>query len=189
MLGIFSAAAEQGPDASRLAARLELLRRGGVYLESTENALEVYAGGWKVRRFPARILEVSRGKATGVSQVEELMPLDPTPTAIIDSEKIASESGNTDSDVSTLDQIIGVDKMPETYLAYFDDGSIWVVNPGEWIGLSRLWRKGELQFRMARYLFRRAVDLEGFKISFLSMDPESAQHLYWILEERIPVVQ
>lgn len=189
MLSLFAGAVEEPADLPRLSARVELLKQGGVYLESTSDALEVYAGGWKVQRFPATILEISRGKPAGASQVEELAPLVPAPSAVIDSEKVAAESSDTNSDVSTLDQIIGVDKMPDTYIAYFDDGTIWVVNPGDWVGFGRLWEKGKLQLRMARHLFRQALDLEGFKICFLSMDPASAQHLYWILEEGTPVVQ
>ncbi len=188
LLSLFSGG-DQDPDPARLSARLELLRHGGVYVESTGDALEVYAGGWKVQRFPARIVEITRGKPAGVSQVDELVPLEPAPAAIIDSEQVAAEAGDTDADVSTLEQIIGVEKMPETFVAYFDDGSIWVVNPGDWVGFSRLWKKGELQLKMARHLFWQAVELEGFRISFVSLDPDSARRLYWILEDGMPVVQ
>lgn len=189
LLSLLPASAEQGPDPARLSARLELMKQGGVFLESTGDALEVFAGGWKVQRFPARIVEISRGKPVGTSEVEELTPVKPVPDVVIDSADVAGEAGNTDADVSTLDQIIGVDKMPDAYVAYFDDGSIWVVNPGQWLGLSRLWRKGKLQFRMADRLVHQVIGEKGFKISFVSMEPEAARRLYWILEEGMPIVQ
>ncbi len=189
LLSLFSASAEPGPDPARLSARLDLMKQGGVFLESTGDALEVFAGGWKVQRFPAQIVEIERGKPVGASEIEELTPIKPVPDVVIDSEEVAAEAGDTDADVSTLDQIIGVDKMPDAYVAYFDDGSIWVVNPGHWLGFSQLWRKGKLQFRMAGRLVHRVIDEKGFKISFVSMEPAAARRLYWILEEGMPVVQ
>jgi hypothetical protein len=189
VLSLFSAPSEQGPDPARLSARLQLMKQGGVFLETTNDGLEVFAGGWKVQRFPAHVIEISRGKPAGVSQVEALTPVKPVPNVVIDSEEVAEEAGDTNADVSTLDQIIGVDKMPESYVAYFDDGSIWVVNPGDWLGVSRLWRKGKLQFQVVSRLVREIIDREGFKVSFVSMDPAAARHLYWILEGQMPVVQ
>jgi hypothetical protein len=189
LLSLSTASAEQGPDPARLSARLHLMRQGGVFLESSGDALEVFAGGWKVKRFPAHIVQISRGKPSGTSQAAELAPVNPVPAVVIDSAEVAGEAEDTDADVSTLDQIIGVDKMPDAYVAYFDDGSIWVVNPGDWFGFSRLWRKGKLQFHMAARLVRQVIDEQGFRITFLSMDSAAARHLYWILDEQVPVVQ
>ncbi|MFZ0427589.1 MAG: hypothetical protein WAO20_05705 [Acidobacteriota bacterium] len=189
LLSLLSAPNEEAPTPARLSARLELMRQGGVFLESTDDALEVYAGGWKVQRIPARILEISRGKSVAAGQVRELVPLVPVPAVIIDSEEVAADAGDTNADVSTLDQIIGVDKMPDSYLVYFDDGSIWIVNPGSWFGISRIWRKGKLQFQVARQLADQVIGRDGLRLSFLTMDEASARHLYWILEEGLPVLQ
>jgi hypothetical protein len=181
------AAADAGP--SLLSHRLALIREGHIFLEVEEDAIAIYVAGWKVKEFPVSAHQIAIGDRSEVTSVADVIPLNPPRRIVLDSAVLAEEAQDTSADVSSLDQIIGVDDMPEIYLVKFDDGTVWMVNFEGWQGLAKAWKKSRLQWQTlldaTGGLFHKGI----VRARFLEMPPDTARELYWVLEKEMKVLQ
>ena len=121
--------------------------------------------------------------------VDEVVPLNPPRRVVLDSAALAEQAQDPSADVGSLDQIIGVDEMPDVYLVRFDDGSVWLVNFQGWRGFVEAWAKSRLQFgvllKEADRLFRDGK----VRARFLEMSNDSARELFWVLEKGMKTLQ
>ncbi len=186
LAGLADAAAA---DPSALSQRLALIKEGHRFLEVEEESIAIYVAGWRVKEFPALIHQVAIGEGNEVTVVDEVIPLDPPRRVVLDSAAMAEEAQDTSADVSSLDQIIGVDEMPEMYVVKFDDGTIWMVNFEGWRGLSAAWKKSRLQLRLLLDVAGRLLRDGSVRARFFEIPPKSARELFWVLENGMKILQ
>ena len=184
-----SPAAAADADPSLLSDRLALIKEGHPFLEVEADAIVLYVAGWKVKEFPVSAHQVAIGDRSEVTAVADVIPLNPPRRLVLDSAVLAEEAQDTSADVSSLDQIIGVDEMPETYLVKFDDGTIWMVNFEGWQGLAQTWKKSRLQWQTLVDATGRLFHEGSVRARFLEMPSGSARELYWVLEKEMKVLQ
>lgn len=176
-------------DPSVLSQRLSLIKEGHPFLEVEEAAIGIYVAGWKVKELPASIHQIAIGERSEVTSVAQVIPLNPPRRVVLDSAVLAEEAQDTSADVSSLDQIIGVDEMPEIYMVNFDDGTVWMVNFQGWQGLSKAWKKSRLQWQLLLDASGRLFHEESVRARFLEMPSDSARELFWVLEKDVKVLQ
>jgi len=167
--------------------RLELAKAGIVFLERQDDGISVMASGWEVRRLSSRFYRLGVDRVPAIAHVSAVVPMIPPPSSVIDINSAEFSSG-ADGSVSTLEMIIGVDKMPSDYVVSFDDGSVWLVESNEWSGISDTLKKRSFQMRVLRDLFRRWWSDAPFDATFVLMDSDSARHLFWILQPGFSVI-
>jgi hypothetical protein len=176
-------------EVDRLRARLALVREGVLFLELREDALSLQAAGWEVKRIPATSLGWGKRRPIGVSRVKDLQSARPIPETVMDSSRLA-EAEDVTASVSTLDQIIGVEEMPDTFLVRFEEGGLWLVEPGGWVGPRQWLGDRLLSWKVLGYLLGALIRGERLEVLFVTTDRESARRIFWILRHSdLPVIR
>lgn len=176
-------------ESSVLSDRLALIKEGNPFLELGEETIAIYVAGWKVKEFAATIHQITVGERTGVTAVDEVIPLSPPRRVVLDSAVLAQEAADPTGDVASLDQIIGVDEMPSIFLVRFDDGTVWLVNFRGWQGFSNAWSKSRLQWQVLLDVSGRLFRDGRARTRFVEMEPQNARELFWVLEKGMKTLQ
>lgn len=169
---------------ARLKLRIELARKNSLFLEHRADAVEVLAAGWKLKRFAHTGVQVGRHSPPRLTRVVEVVPLEPPPQKVLDVG--SAEAPDPSGTAGSLEDIVGVEEMPDIFVVRFDDGTTWLVESERWPGV-RLWaRKRILRLRLEWANFRAG---HPSSLWFMRTDPISARHLYWILQKDFQVIQ
>ncbi|GAB4111454.1 MAG: hypothetical protein Kow001_12900 [Acidobacteriota bacterium] len=169
---------------ARLKLRIELARKNSLFLEHRADAVEVLAAGWKLKRFGHTGFQVGRYRPPRLTRVVEVLPLEPPPQKVLDVG--SAEAPDPSGTAGSLEDIVGVEQMPDIFVVRFDDGTTWMVEGERWPGLWLWARKRLLRLRLEWANLRAE---HPAPLWFMKTEPASARHLYWILQKDFQVIQ
>lgn len=175
-------------DAELLRSHIALAKERRAYLQLEEGAILVYVKGVKLERLPVRrVLGPSPG--TSVARVTARVSAVPLPKVVVDSEEVAAAAEKDRlGSVSSLDEIVSVNDMPETYMVELSDGSTWYVTSEEWTGVVDWTLKKLFQYRVAFRSAREWITHDGAALTVLNVEPRIARRLFWLLREDMGVI-
>lgn len=175
---------EVHPEAARLQIRTQLAREARLYVELKASSVTVSAAGWDQMEFTQAAEWSGPKRPIRLTKVSEVEPLQPPPERVLDvGDMSAPDPSGT---ASSLEDIVGVDQMPEIFLVRFDDGTAWLVRSEDWGGWGNRVRGNWLQLKL---LVSQWLAEDPAPLVFLATDAVSARHLYWLLQKDFPVIQ
>lgn len=176
--------AAEHPEAARLRLRSELSRQNKLFVEHRADAVEVLAAGWKLKRFRHDGLRYGPDRPVRLTQVAEVNPLAHPPERVLDVGSM--EAPDPSGTAGSKEEIVGVEQMPDVFVVRFDDGTVWLVWTERWGGVGWWLKKHLLQIRLLTAVWRAE---ESAPLWIMRTDPESARHLYWVLQKGFQVIQ
>jgi hypothetical protein len=172
-------------DSVLLAYRLQLAVKGQVYLEIGDQALTAYVKGMEVKRFPIIRAQWSSQGRPCLSKVAAKTAALQTRQVVVKVEQISADPSET---VSSPDEIVSVEDMPETFALRLEDGSVFFITGNEPDGFINGYRKEWLKVQVGcAFLYRQLLHRPG-RAAIVEMDPQQARQLYWLLRPQMGVI-
>ncbi len=171
-----------------LRSQLTLAKEKRAYLQLEAAAILVFVKGVEVERLPvSRIIGSSPGAQ--ISRIVSRVPAVPLPKVVVNSEEVAAAvEKDTLGSVASVDEIVSVDDMPDTYMVELSDGSTWFVGSDRWDGVRNWSLKKVLQYRAAFRAARSLLTRSGGGLTVFHAEPEIARRLFWILRDDMGVI-
>jgi len=141
--------------------------------------------GMEVKRFRVVRGQISSHGGPRLSKVAAKTAALQTRQVIVKVEHVSADPSET---VSSPDEIVSVDDMPETFAISLEDGSVFFVTGNARDGLVNQYRKDWLKCRVACvFLFRQLLN-RPVRAGVIEMEPDSARHLFWLLQPGMGVI-
>ncbi len=179
---------ESSHDLELLKSHITLAKEGRAYLQLEPGAILVFVKGVKVERLPVeRILGSPPG--TVISRIVARVSAIPLPKVVVDSEEVAAAAEkDTLGSVASVDEIVSVEDMPETYMVALSDGSTWYISAEQWDGVGNWSRKKLLQYRVAFRAARQWLSGGRGGPTVFHAEPRIARRLFWLLRDDMGVI-
>ncbi|MFB3903451.1 MAG: hypothetical protein ACE15E_08360 [Acidobacteriota bacterium] len=168
-----------------LGYRLQLAQQPQAYLEIGEETLTAYMKGMEVKRFPITRAQLSSRGQPRLSRVATKTPAVQTREVIVKVERVSADPSET---VSSPDEIVSVNDMPETFALRLEDGSIFFITGNASDGLLNRYRKEWLKFRVGCAFLSRQLLHRPVRAGVIEMEPQAARHLFWLLRSQMGVI-
>jgi hypothetical protein len=169
---------------SVLEYHLTLSGEPGAYLHVFDTDLTVFVKGLEVKRW--QILG-KRGPrlAPRLSRVASWSSAIPPPRIVVQAEYLQENPADT---VSSSEEIVAVDDMPETFTFELEDGTHFLVTSRASLGMAGTLRRRLFEMRTACSFLRARLRGQPASMMVLYLEKSPAQHLYWVLQERMGVI-
>jgi len=168
-----------------LGYRYQLAQQSQAYLEINEEALTAYMKGMEVKRFPIIRAQLSSHGRPRLSRVGSTTAALRTREVIV---KVEQVSANPSDTVSSPDEIVSVEDMPETFALRLEDGSIFFITGNGRDGLLNGYRKEWLKVQVGCAFLYRQILHRPVRAGIIEMDPQMARHLFWLLRPQMGVI-
>jgi len=168
-----------------LSYRFQLAGQSQPYLEIKEDTLTAYMKGMEVKRFPVIRAQLTSQGRPRLSKVAAKTAALQTREVIV---KVEQVSANPSDTVSSPDEIVSVEDMPETFALRLEDGSVFFITGNARQGIVNRYRKDWLKFRVGcSFLFRQLLH-RPVRAGIIEMESQSARHLFWLLRPGMGVI-
>jgi hypothetical protein len=154
------------------------------YLHCFDNALAIFVKNLEVKRFPILKRE-GPPPPPRLSRIVSWNSAMAPPQVVVQAEYLQDNPADT---VTSLDEIVAVEDMPETFAIELEDGTHFFISSGASLGLTGTIRKKLFELTTAISFLRARLDKQPACMLVLYMEKASAQHLYWVLQERMGVI-
>ena len=168
-----------------LGYRLQLALQGQAYLEISDQALTAYMKGMEVKRFPIIRAQLSSHGQPRLSKVAAKTAALETRQVVV---KVEQVSANPSDTVSSPDEIVSVDDMPETFALRLEDGSVFFITGNEREGFVNGYRKEWLKVQVGCAFLYRQLLHRPIRAGVIEMEPQQARHLFWLLRPQMGVI-
>ncbi len=168
-----------------LGYRLELALQPQPYLEITDQALTAYMKGMEVKRFPIIRAQWSWRGRLRLARVTTKTAALQTRQVVVKVEQVSANPADT---VSSPDEIVSVDDMPETFALRLEDGSVFFITGNEREGLVNGYRKEWLKVQVGLAFLSRQLRHRPVRAGIIEMEPQQARHLFWLLRPQMGVI-
>lgn len=169
----------------RLEHHVELARKPKAYFQLTPAAVVVYMKGLEVKRLPVERSKGLNPNLPALAYIKSRMSAFPLRQVVVRHEYVPEDPSAT---VASPEEIVSVDDMPDSFAFELDDGSFVLVTSGASVGFAGGVRKMMLRSRvLLSYLWRR-LQRSSLRLILLRMDPPSARHFYWLVQEGMGVI-
>lgn len=165
-------------DPALLEYRLQLARQTAAYIEINEEAVTAYIKGMEVKRFPVARAQLSSRGRPRLSKVAAKTAALETRQVIV---KVEQVSANPSDTVSSPDEIVSVDDMPETFALSLEDGSVFFITGNASDGVLNRYRKEWLKCRVGCAFLLRQLLSQPVRAGVIEMEPQLARQLFWLL--------
>lgn len=177
--------ARPSSDPVLLGYRLQLAQQPHAYLEIDEGALVAYLKGMEVKRFPIVRAQLSSQGQRRLSKVADKTAAIETRQVIVKVEHVSADPSET---VSSPDEIVSVDDMPETFALRLEDGSVFYITGKASDGFLNGYRKEWLKVQVGWAFLSRQLRHRPVRAGIIEMEPQMARHLFWLLRPGMGVI-
>lgn len=164
---------------------LELARGSRAYVHLAPEAVTVYVRAIQVKRLPVTEARGLSPQIPRLSRVGVRTPGFPLKEVVV---RVGAPPVDPSDTVSSLQEIVGVDDMPDTFSVELADGSVLFVTSTAAVGFVNGFRRLMLRGQVTlSYLWKRAWARPARLIQ-LKLESPWARHLYWLLQEDLGVI-
>ncbi len=168
-----------------LSYRLQLAQQSQAYLELNEDALTAYIKGMEVKRFPITRAQLTSHGRPRLSKMASKTAAVETRQVIV---KVEQVSANPSDTVSSPDEIVSVEDMPETFALRLQDGSIFFITGNAREGFVNGYRKEWLKVQVGCAFLYRQLRHRPVRAGVIEMEPQLARQLFWLLRPEMGVI-